>query len=126
MLGSGGTPTPNTGPFFGAIGTGYVYVEATNNYNSDFGLEKSIPQGHQLYGMSFRYHMYGAGMGTTILEGSTDGSAWVSLWSKSGNMGAQWKQATVYAGSGQTMLRFMCVPSGHVGWKLCVVTVINP
>ena len=61
----------------------------------------------ELYGIAFQYHMYGATMGSAVLESSATGTSWASLWSKSGNMGDQWNQATVYAlGSGQTMLRF--------------------
>ena len=47
-------------------------------------------------------------MGSAILESSADGTSWVSLWSKSQNMGDQWLQATVYtAGNDYTMLRFV-------------------
>ena len=42
---------------------------------------------------------------------SADGTSWASLWSKSGNQGDQWLRATVYAGSGQTTLRYTFVPN---------------
>ena len=72
----------------------------------NFDLQKKFPAGQELYGAAFQYHMYGTGMGTAVLESSTDGTDFTTLWSKSGEQGNIWKQATVYASSGQTMLRF--------------------
>ena len=103
---SGSTPSVNTGPSTAAKGSYYVYAETSGCYNMDFDLQKNFVGGQELYGMAFQYHMYGSTMGSAVLESSADGASWVSLWSKSGNMGNQWLQATVYAGSGQTMLRF--------------------
>jgi hypothetical protein len=45
--------------------------------------------------LTFYYHMYGAAMGTIILEASTDGASWTSFWSLSGDQGNSWKQASV-------------------------------
>ena len=112
LRGFGSTISINTGPSSAADGSYYVY--ASGGYSNDgqnFDLQKTFPPGQELYGVAFQYHMYGATMGSAILETSADGTSWVSLWSKSGNMGNQWLQATVYAGSGQTMLRYTCVPS---------------
>merc|ERR1719424_72999 len=69
-------------------------------------MEKSFPAGQELYGVAFQYHMYGAAIGSAVLETSADGASWDALWSKSGNLGDQWLQAALYADPGQTMLRF--------------------
>ena len=115
LLGSGSTPSGGTGPSSAAAGTGYVYAEtsAPNYPNKNFDLEETLPTGQYLYGVAFQYHMYGDTVGTVNLETSADGTSWVSLWAKSGNLGDQWRQATVYAGSGQTMLRYTCVFRGR-------------
>ena len=102
----GGTPSSYTGPSSAADGSYYVYAHAYYNYNLDFDLDKAFPAGQELYGIAFQYHMYGYGMGSAVLESSATGTSWTSLWSQSGNMGNQWLQATAYAGSGQTMLRY--------------------
>ena len=72
----------------------------------NFDLQKTFHAGQELYGVAFQYHMYGTDMGTVVLESSTDGANFTTLWSASGNRGDQWLHATVYAGSGQTMLRY--------------------
>ena len=90
-----------------------MYCETSSpNFNAAFGMQKTFPAGQELYGISFWYHKYGSTIGTSYLETSADGTSgsWTSLWSKSGNQGDSWQQATVYAGSGETMLRFTCVP----------------
>ena len=110
---SGSTPTSSTGPSSAADGSYYVYAFSANNYNLDFDLEKTFPAGQELYGIAFQYHMYGYTMGSAVLESSANGTSWAPLWSQSGNKGNQWLQATVYAGSGQAMLRFTCVPFGR-------------
>ena len=104
---SGGTPDVGTGPSAAAMGSYYVYAETSTQYQMDFDLQKSFPAGQELYGIAFQYHMYGATMGSAVLESSADGTSWASLWGQSGNLGDQWNHATVYAGSGQTMLRFV-------------------
>ena len=108
---SGSTSISGTGPSSAAVGSDYVYAKAYGNYNKNFDLEKTFLAGQELYGIAFQYHMYGSRMGSAFLETSSDGSSWVSLWSQSGNLGDQWNQATLYAGSGQTMLRYTCVPN---------------
>ena len=107
IIRQGGTPSAGTGPGGAADGTSYVYAETSApNFNVNFDLEKTFPADNYLYGIAFQYHMYGATIGTAILESSADGTSWASLWSKSGEQGNAWKQATVYASSGQTMLRY--------------------
>ena len=55
--------------------------------------------------------MYGTGVGGALLESSDNGTVSTTIWSKYGNQGMQWRQATVYGVPGQTMLRFLCVPN---------------
>lgn len=112
---SGGTPSGNTGPTSGSVGSYYVYVEASSpNYPSKRAILNSPC--FDLSGMSsptfdFDYHMYGAtDMGTIDLEASTDeGSSWTSIWAESGNKGNSWQSASIdlsaYAG-GTVQLRF--------------------
>jgi hypothetical protein len=69
-------------------------------------MEKTLPTGEVLFGVSFQYHMYGSMMGSVVLETSATGSSWAPIWSKSGNLGDQWNQAIVFAGNQQKMLRF--------------------
>ena len=107
------TPNPNTGPQGATDGSYYMYAETSGLGRTKFHLQKGFPEGQELYGVAFQYHMYGSTMGSAILETSADGTSWVSLWSKSGDQGNQWLLATVYAGSGQTMLRYTCVSNGR-------------
>ena len=104
-----GTSSSTTGPSSGAANSvWYMYAETSfpNYPNKMFDMQKNYPVAEELYGVTFQYHKYGAAIGSALLECSGDGTSWNSLWSKSGNLGNQWLQATVYAGSGQTMLRY--------------------
>ena len=115
---AGTTASAATGPTGGASGSFYVYAETSSpNYpNKNFDMQKSFPSSSELYGIAFQYHMYGTNIGTAVLETKgSGGTSWVSLWSKSGNQGNQWRQAAAYAGSGQTMLRFTY--TSGTGWK---------
>ena len=114
---SGATPSSSTGPSGAADGTYYVYAETSGsagNPNKNFDLAKTFGGGAFVYGISFQYHMYGATMGSAILESGAPGEAgttWTTIWSQSGNLGDQWNQALVFAQQSPTMLRFSCVPS---------------
>ena len=105
-LQSGSTPTSGTGPSSAADGFQYAFAESSNNYHLNYDLVRTFPTGQSVYGITFQYHMYGATMGSVNLESSPDGASWITLWQKSGNLGNPWHQATAYATSGQTMLRF--------------------
>ncbi|WP_299457010.1 M20/M25/M40 family metallo-hydrolase [uncultured Microscilla sp.] len=95
-----GTPSNNTGPSSAADGNYYMYIEASSpNYPSKTAdllspciklSDLSAPQ------LSFKYHMYGAAMGTLKVQISTNGgSSWTDLWSKSGNQGNNWSTANI-------------------------------
>ena len=99
-----------TGPSGAAVGSYYAYAFSYAwPYYQKFDLQKTFSAGQELYGIAFQYHMYGYTIGSAVLESSANGTSWAPLWSQSGNKGNQWLQATVYAGDGQTMLRYTCV-----------------
>ena len=99
-LNSGGTPSGSTGPAGDhTTGTGsYLYTEASNpNFPSRTAafsrcFDLSAANGATL---GFWYHMFGAFMGTLHVD-VFDGSTWNnSVWSRSGDQGDVWQQATV-------------------------------
>ena len=103
---AGSTGSISTGPQGAAIGSYYVYCEtSTPNYPSaNFDMSRIVTVG-SVSGLTFQYHMYGAAMGTATLEAYT-GAGWISAWTKSGNLGNAWQQASVTVASGTTMLSF--------------------
>ena len=99
-LNSGTTPSNNTGPTTANNGTFYLYTEASDPNNpskkavllsSPFDLS-TLPDPELI----FRYHMYGAGMGTLKLEVTKDdGATWTSIFTKSGDQGTNWATETI-------------------------------
>jgi len=114
-LGSGSTPSSDTGPSSADEGSYYVYMESSSpNYSTKRAILNSPCfdlSGEAQATMTFKYHMYGAStMGSLALEVSTDnGTSWSSVWSKSGNQGNAWLSAsldlTAYLG-GTVQFRF--------------------
>lgn len=96
---SGSTPSGSTGPSSASEGSFYLYVEASSpNYPSKTTIIESPCfdlSGESTVNFSFKYHMYGAAMGSLNLQASTDGSNWTSVWSRSGNQGNSWLTADV-------------------------------
>jgi len=98
-----GTPSSSTGPSSADEGTNYMYVEASSpNYPSKVAILNSpcidlIAETNATF--NFAYHMYGSAMGTLELQASIDGTNWNSLWTKSGDQGNSWNNATVNLGS---------------------------
>ncbi len=114
---SGGTPSSNTGPSGGSLGSWYMYVEASGN-GTGYPNKRAILNSpcfnlsaESAANFSFSYHMYGAAdMGSIALEASNDnGATWTSLWSETGNKGNAWLSANIdlagYVG-GSVQLRF--------------------
>lgn len=110
---SGATGSGSTGAAAAAEGTYYMYVEASSpNYPSKAAtlnspcFDLAAASSAQV---AFQYHMYGVDMGTLLLQASTDGSSWATIWSKSGDQGNAWAAAdadlTPYIG-GNVQLRF--------------------
>ena len=94
---SGATGSGSTGPTVAQEGSYYYYTEASGYYNKVAILESPCFDltGESSAEFSFYYHMYGSTMGALSLEATTDGTNWTSLWSKSGDQGNNWIQATV-------------------------------
>ncbi|MEP4091316.1 reprolysin-like metallopeptidase [Reichenbachiella sp.] len=111
-----GTPSNNTGPSSATEGSNYLYVESSGNGTGFPNKVATINSpcidlsAQSAATVTFSYHMYGATMGSLNLQASTDGAAWASLWSLSGNQGNTWSSAnvdlTAYAG-GSVQLRFV-------------------
>lgn len=95
---SGPTPSANTGPSAAAVGSYYIYTEATGFSGKTAVLETPC---FNLANISnpnilFSYHMFGAAMGSLKIEVSKDaGSSWVQLWAISGNQTNAWKNTIV-------------------------------
>jgi hypothetical protein len=120
---SGSTPSSTTGPSSASAGSNYMYVEASSpNYPSKvtyfespcFDLSSATSAT-----FTFKYHMYGANMGSLKLEASTNnGSSWTSVFTKSGDQGNSWKSGSVnlasYTGDA-VKLRF--VGTTGSGWR---------
>ena len=119
--GTGGTPSAGTGPSGAAVGAGYSFVEVSWGAAAHLNtLERTFPAGQELYGITFQYHMYSSpgfgnvagfgGFGDATLESSADGVTWQKLWTKRGNLGNQWYNATAFVpGGGHTKLRYTYV-----------------
>ncbi|MCF7561630.1 DUF5011 domain-containing protein [Sabulilitoribacter multivorans] len=114
---SAGTPSSNTGPSSGSVGSYYIYVEASGN-GTGYPNKRAIINspcfdlsGLTTANFTFDYHMFGAAdMGTIDLEISDDdGASWVSIWNQSGNQGNAWLNVNInlsaYVGGG-VQLRF--------------------
>ena len=99
---SGGTPSPQTGPFSAYDGSFYMYTEASGNGNGYPNKEAIMyvecidPTQWTELGLSFFYNMYGSSMGTLSVDVSADsGTTWIEEWTLSGNQGTQWYQTYV-------------------------------
>lgn len=109
-----GTPSSSTGPSSADEGSYYMYIESSSpNYPSKVAILNSpcIDLTNETSAnFNFAYHMYGSTMGSLALEASVDGTNWTSLWSKSGDQGNSWSNASVnlssYLGS-NLQLRFV-------------------
>ena len=106
---SGSTPSGSTGPSSASEGSQYVYMESSApNYSTKRAILESPC--YNLSGVNngsftFKYHMYGAAaMGSLNVAVSTNnGGSWTTIWTRSGNQGNAWLDATVdlssYSGS---------------------------
>ena len=112
---SGSTPSSNTGPSSANSGSYYLYMESSSpNYSNKKAIITSPCFDLTAVtdpSLNFKYHMYGSSnMGNLVLEASTDGTTWTTVWSKTGNQGNSWQTATVdlstYSSSNSLKLRF--------------------
>lgn len=111
---SGSTTSIGTGPTSAAQGAFYTYIDASplnfpnkiaNLLSPCFDLTAlTDPQ------LSFKYHMFGADMGSLNLEVSVNGNPWTSLWTKSGDQTDTWHSEVLslnaYANVTSLQLRF--------------------
>ena len=120
LISSGLEWTTNTGSTYSYLtgpggdhttGSGYyLYVEAsTPNFPSVGPYTLTTPRFGACVGIvTFSYHMYGSGMGTLELEETTDdGLTWATVWSKSGDQGDSWQDASVDPSSAVTQVRWV-------------------
>ncbi|MEM6343162.1 MAG: T9SS type A sorting domain-containing protein [Bacteroidota bacterium] len=104
-LGSGPTPSPNTGPSAAYEGNNYVYMEVTP-FNQFPNLTAALLRescfdfrGLVAPKMGLSYHMYGAASGILLIQISRDGgNTWSPndiVWQQSGDQGNAWQQAVI-------------------------------
>lgn len=100
---SGSTPSSNTGPTSAIEGSYYAYMEAS--YPNYGGKDAILNSPCYYVNVSnayarFRYHMYGATIGTLRFQVSTNnGTSWTTLWTRTGDQGNSWKTAIVNVSS---------------------------
>lgn len=125
---TGGTPSSGTGPAAAGQGSYYAYMEVSSpNYPSRsaiitspcFNLTSvSDPE------ISFQYHATGTAVGTLLLQASTDGTNWSTIWSISGDQGTAWLSANVslsaYTNDTEVRLRFNGTSGSSWSGDLCV------
>ncbi len=124
---TGGTPSSGTGPSGAADGSYYMYFETSSpNYPSKVTILESPCFDLSALGspeLTFKYHMLGGNVGSLVLEATTDGSSWTSVWSQSADQGSAWNSATVNlnAYSGSTVrLRFVATSGSSWQGDICV------
>jgi len=105
----GSTASSNTGPQQAYQGSGYSFTEASWNEGKDFILESPALDPAASYSMTFHYHMYGANMGSFSVDAELTGGTWQSIFSRSGDQGDQWAEASVQLPAGSQAARFKVV-----------------
>jgi len=109
---TGSTTSSNTGPAEAHGGNYYVYTESSGFYGKVAILEGPTMDldSYRDASIRFWYHMYGSTMGNLSLEIS-DGANWTELWSKIGDQGDAWYNATIDLSSytGSRKLRFKMI-----------------
>ncbi|XP_063397688.1 MAM domain-containing glycosylphosphatidylinositol anchor protein 2-like [Mytilus trossulus] len=95
---SGSTPTPNTGPSAAYSGNQYAYIEVNGKGQDSYAFlsSKNTKLFSSSYCLRFCYHMYGQHIGYLAVYTQYQGAGWWSKpWTRSGNQGNQWMQASV-------------------------------
>jgi MAM domain-containing protein meprin/A5/mu len=112
---SGGTGSSGTGPTGAYEGSWYLYLEtstgATGNEAILYGVCFDLT-GQTNPALTFAYHMYGAAMGSLIVEATDDnGASWTPLFTQSGDQGTAWLPGFVdlSAYTGVVGIRFIAV-----------------
>ncbi|RZS93322.1 trypsin-like peptidase domain-containing protein [Aquimarina brevivitae] len=115
-----GTPSSGTGPGSAIDGNYYLFLESsTNGSTGQIGSNATAILESPCFDLSvltvanfsFDYHMYGSSMGSLVVEATSDGITWSSIWARSGNQGNQWYAADIdlslYLDSPNFKLRFI-------------------
>ncbi|XP_063421977.1 serine-rich adhesin for platelets-like [Mytilus trossulus] len=95
---SGSTSTPNTGPSAAHSGNQYAYIEVNGQGQDSYAFLSSTNTklSSSSYCLRFCYHMYGQHIGYLAVYSQNRNSGWWSKpWTRSGNQGNQWIQASV-------------------------------
>ena len=131
---SGSTSSSSTGPSSAHGGSYYIYTESSGHYYDEANIygpcfnfsSVSSPE------IVFWYHMYGSSMGQLYLEASNSVcSSWTTVWTKSGDQGNSWYEATVdlssYGSVSKVQLRFRGVTGSNYRSDMAVddITVQN-
>lgn len=107
-----GTPSNATGPASAANGSYYYYIEASSpNYPAKAATLESPCFDISAVSepvISFETNMYGAAMGSLVLEVKTEPGDWTTIWTLSGNQGADWlyQQISLADYGSETALKF--------------------
>jgi hypothetical protein len=93
---TGATGSSGTGPSAAYDGSHYMYTESSGNYGNtaNLKLECIDPSSWTSPHFVFKYHMYGATMGTLNID-VNDGTGWVNVWTLSGDQGNAWVEAVL-------------------------------
>ncbi|MGG8496241.1 fibronectin type III domain-containing protein [Tenacibaculum sp. TC6] len=101
---TGSTPSSGTGPSSATQGSYYLFLEAsTNGSTGQIGSNATAILESGCFDLSekssatfsFKNHMYGTNVGSLKVQGTSDGTTWVDLWSDSGNKGNQWNTINI-------------------------------
>ena len=107
------SPIPNAAPSW------HPTWRETDAPGVEFSMYRNFGRDVVYVSFHYRYSMYGATMGTALLQRSTDGgSTYTTLWSKSGNRGDVWQGAncTLPPTESFQRLKFVCTPgSSYTG-----------
>ena len=117
---SGTTPNNRTGPSGAYQGTWYMFAQGKGNTGNAI-LESPCLKLDNLTNptVQFAYSMNGSQIGTLRLEVSTNnGATWTTLWTRSGDQGANWLIASASLNAYKTAftkIRFLAVAGGNFG-----------
>jgi PKD repeat protein len=120
---AGNTPSGNTGPPSAIHGSYYYYLEAsTPNYPFKTAILESNCfdfTGFGLLSFSFKYHMFGANIGSLTLQTDNGSNTWTTLWTLSGDQGNQWKTAALDINGlgGKNNVKFRFIGTTKDGWQ---------
>ena len=94
-LGTGNTPTPNTGPSSALEGSTYLFIEADGNIpnkEAEYRLECfDLTDLNRPY-LYLYHHLYGNDIGKLNIDISVDaGQNWTNVFNLVGNQGNNWK-----------------------------------